>query len=738
MSFRKLFTLCLALSAGMSAHAGLPDRPFLQEIHRPYPIGTEPASSNARAVAVDSAGNVWAATRTGVYILESSSGTWRAVLPDSLAGPSFDILVAPDGTVWLGTWTGLFAFRNNRLQAVPSLSSPVATVGISGKNLYAFGPDGSWSNEGGKWHRLQFRLPGSVRAFLSDGRGGFWLATAVGLYHVVEGRVEVYRDSSELISADVRALAVDPQGRLWIGSLGGVTVYEQSRRVDAFTPKDGLPTVWVNCVAKAPDGRMWVGTDLGLARYDGRSWSVRHSRRWLLDDHVRDIAFDRRGTVWIATAKGVSAILRRRMTLAQKAQHFYRICMTRHVREPWLVEKCRLRVPGDTTTWEPRDDDNDGQYTAMYLAMESFRYAATRDPEAKEHAKRAFEALRFLQTVTGTESFVARTVIPPTWTRMADPNEIISPRRRAERRVRNPRDKCVETHWHRSADGRWLWKGDTSSDEITGHMYGYLFYHDLVADATEKRRVAEHVCRVVDGLIQNGYVLKGMDGKHTTWGVWAPEYLNHDPDWTPERGINSVEILSYLKLAYHVSGEKRYEREYRKLLFQEGYAENVKNAKNFNPAFRTHIDDELLALAYPCLLLHEKDPQLRSLYRQSLDRWYQGVRGDKSSFFDFTYALCTGENPQPEASLFDLRDTSLDLVRWRIDNSRREDLRLVRTPELESLQTDRLLPPSERCLTRWDGNPWLAIQGDGAQTESSGVWWLLAYWLGRYLGVIGE
>ena len=72
----------------------------------------------------------------------------------------------------------------------------------------------------------------------------------------------------------------------------------------------------------------------------------------------------------------------------------------------------------------------------------------------------------------------------------------------------------------------------------------------------------------------------------------------------------------------------------------------------------------------------------------------------------------------------------------RGSNSNREDVDIVRTPELEQLQTDRLLPPSERGVIRWDENPWKAVQGDGGYTESDGVWWLLPYWMGRHYGYI--
>jgi hypothetical protein len=111
----------------------------------------------------------------------------------------------------------------------------------------------------------------------------------------------------------------------------------------------------------------------------------------------------------------------------------------------------------------------------------------------------------------------------------------------------------------------------------------------------------------VDHLIQNGFLLVDIDGRHTRWGVWAPERLNHDPDWSMERGINSVEVLSFLKLAHHLTGEARYEAQYRRLIEEHHYDQNTIEAPNLNPAWRTYIDTELLAFAYPALLALEQD-----------------------------------------------------------------------------------------------------------------------------------
>ncbi|MCX5759105.1 MAG: regulator [Candidatus Hydrogenedentes bacterium] len=702
------------------------DTPFLQERHTPYPI-----RGGARVVTVDVGGNVWVGADTGAYRLAPGKTRWTPMTPKSERGPVFALL-ADGKDVWVGAWNGLYRGRRK----IDGIDAPIAALAKTPDGVVAMGPDGLWRQTGGTWSHEAPRWARSIRAVSADLDGGLWIGTGNGLYRLKDGAIRLYQDEEAILSSDVSCLAFDASGALWAGGFGGVTVYRGGERVGHFTPREGLPSIYVHAVAQGPGGAMWVGTDRGVARYDGESWSLRHSRRWLVDDDVRGIAFRADGTAWIATGAGVSAITRGSTTLADKAAYFHGVCMQRHVRAPWLVERCHLPVPGDVSRWEPEDDDNDGSYTALYMIMECFRYAATREPDARENARKAFEALRFLQTVTGTSGFVARTVIPATWSKMHDPGDRRTPQEWARIRIDDPRDKCVEQRWLPSADGQWLWKRDTSSDEITGHFYGYHFYYDLVAEGTERDVVRDLVRRVMDHIIDGGYVLKDIDGTHTRWGVWAPERLNDDPDWAADRGNNSVEILSYLKTTHHITGDEKYEREYRRLLFDCGYAENVRHAKSYAPAWRTHIDDELLLMAYPALLLYETDPALRALYRESLEHWYKSLRSEWNPLANFTYGLLTGENPQREESAGFLRDAPLDLVCWTVDNTRREDIQLVRAPIWDLLQTNRLLPASERAVVRWDKNPWMAIQGEDGHCEWCPVFWLLPYWMGRYAGFI--
>ena len=513
------------------------DEPFVQEYHEPFPITPDPkaAANDVRRVAVDKRGNVWAATAGGLYVLTPDAGEWSAPMADEGAGPVFDVTSGPEETVWAGAWNGLWRFEgpvSGTGERIASVEGPIAAVCPARLGVAAIGTEGLWRIEKGEVVREPLQCSRSVRSITPDVAGGLWISTGMGLFHdKFRGRDILYQDEEDILAANVSGVAVAYDHRVWAGGLGGITVYDSGLPVRTFTPADGLPSVFVQSVDFDHNETLWVGTDKGVARFDGKSWSLRHSRRWLLDDDVRDVAFDRHGTAWVATARGVSAIKRREMTLAEKEAWFYENCMERHVRDPWLVEKCRLPVPGDTSKWEPEDDDNDGEYTSMYLVMESCRYAATKDADARDKAKKAFEALRFLQTVTETPGFVARTVIPSTWTSMHDPGDKFTDREIAARRVEDPRYKVVSKRWRPSSDGKWLWKGDTSSDEITGHFYGYLYYYNLVADEAERKHVAEHVRKIMDYIIDGGYVLCDIDGTHTRWGVWSPELLKGDADW---------------------------------------------------------------------------------------------------------------------------------------------------------------------------------------------------------------
>ncbi len=255
---------------------------------------------------------------------------------------------------------------------------------------------------------------------------------------------------------EVPGVAFDSKGQLWFATKAGVGC-QTADGWRFYEGKDGLPWNDFTGMAAGPEGEIWFATHLGIARFDGKEWHYRQGPRWLPHDDVAQVAVDGGGNAWFATAAGVGCIERRPMTLTEKAE-VYEQEIERYIkRTPYgYVAEAALRRPADKTSADPQDSDNDGLWTAMYGAGECFAYGATKDPKAKERARKAFEALRFLQKVTQgcahapPKGYIARTIRPVDW---PDPNVGRLEGDREEQK-RDRLWKVYEPRWPKSADGQ--------------------------------------------------------------------------------------------------------------------------------------------------------------------------------------------------------------------------------------------------------------------------------------------
>jgi len=186
-----------------------------------------------------------------------------------------------------------------------------------------------------------------------------------------------------------------------------------------------------------------------------------------------------------------------------------------------------------------------------------------------------------------------------------------------------------------------------------------------------------------------------------------------------------------------MTGDEKYRRAAGELLHDRGYLENIRMPADRPPLPYSNIDNELLSLTFPGLIWCEKDPDMLRIYRECLDRWFDNVRPEGSPYFNFIYGMLVGADPCLDGSIAYLKDSPLDLIHWRVDNSKRRDLALKLSPAPEPLQTHPLPPPSERAVTRWDKTPWPAVQGGSGESEWCPHYWLLPYWMGRCFGFIG-
>lgn len=475
-----------------------------------------------------------------------------------------------------------------------------------------------------------------------------------------------------------------------------------------------LPVGEVTAAAHSRDGATWLGTKHGLVRIDESVLERdRHQYlaglRYLPDDEVRQIIPDTRSGVWVRTRTGISHIELVLMPLLEKARLYEARIRARHDRYG-LISDSVLGAPGDIKQNRLIDNDNDGLWTSIYAAAECFRYRVTHEQEALMNARKSIEAMLFLEEVTGIKGFPARSYV-----RKGDPMP-------------------TDGEWHWTQDGNYYWKGDTSSDEIVGHFFMYGVAHDSLPDGGLKRRVVEAARRVMDHIIEHDYKLVGPEGRGTTWGWWGPKKVAAEPD---EHALNSLQLLSFLKTAAHLTHDQKYEAEYRKAAWEWHYAEWITKLKDYRLEMN-YSDEELAFLPLYSLFVYEKDPRLKEAYQKAGEAWWENIHREANPLWTFIYAKGHSvTQAEMNSAAWTLIRQPLDTIKWSVHNSSRQDIVLaVPVDRFGKREALTLLPPDERPIMRWNSNPFVVDSGEGGMSEDDGAAFLLPYWMGRYEGFL--
>ncbi len=689
----------------------LSDTPFLQEVGRKIPT-TEPLLT----LVLDGS-QLWAGTAGGLLRLDGD----RFVADSALTGPVHR-LVKVGGKIWAMTGTGLY-----RRDA--SIWTRISAEPVSDLTSFREGWIASVGN------RL-WRVAGDQLELLTTNRARFAITRVVPhngtLFVHGVGRLAPY--------ANGRFGGIDaytwPSDQAWDwGSLPslvtrdvlstGASLFVATDRglgelrgmsLTSIRGEQGLPFEDTLCLATGFTNDLWIGTTRGMIRRLGNQYQYFSGQRWLPSERVYAIAVGER-TVYAATDRGLGVLDYVSYTLAKKAAYYERHLDDWGQRRLGFVHK--LEWDAKQGGFVREVSDNDGGYSGNYLAAQCYRYAVTGDPLARREATNTFHALRWLEAMTAIPGFPARSV----W---------------AKGELGHQADHGSGPHpaeWHTTADGLFEWKGDTSSDELCSQFYSFSLFLDLVATVPEKAQARTHLSRIAHHLIRNRWNLIDLDGKPTRWGRWDPDYFLTD-EGRYDRGLQAVELLSFIKTAEVLTGEPAFATAYQQLV-DLGYPEYTLRTRNtFPPESILHFLDELSFWSHWNLLRFEQDPDRRAVYRRSYERSYEVVRVEENPWFNFLYGALTGNPCDTAASVEHLRSWPLDLRTWSYQNSHRSDLR---TPadHVALKGGTRTFSPRETEPLRWDH--WL-MQADGGSggndvVEPSG--WLLAYWMGRHHGFIG-
>jgi len=216
----------------------------------------------------DNYGFLWVSTRTGINRFDGEQfWTYGRIngLPHNL---SRDLLSSRDGTLWAASELGVAWFDGIKFQPISDWPEKISARSMSEA------PDGT-----------------------------IWVATyGAGLFQIKTGEnpkiINQINYESGLPNDRVRTIFIDSKGNIWAGMNNHVVRISngQIEKINWDFKKTEIRTFYEHT-----DGSIWAGTRLGIARFDGESFSAFNMGIDLSQQTINTIIRDKENNVWLGT-----------------------------------------------------------------------------------------------------------------------------------------------------------------------------------------------------------------------------------------------------------------------------------------------------------------------------------------------------------------------------------------------------------------------------------------------------
>jgi ligand-binding sensor domain-containing protein/signal transduction histidine kinase len=227
------------------------------------------------------------------------------------------------GGLWIGLneGGGAYYWKNGRVTAsgrelglVPTYVRPVWSIiadheqnvwaGTYGSGLYAF-KDG--------WFR-PVAGPKQIHAIFEDRQNRIWLGTQEGLARLENNECRLVKSTDGVSIDEIRALADDSEGGIWIGSAGSGLSRYLNGAFQSWHAGDGLPSDSILSLYCDADNVLWIGTKAsGLVRFHKNQWTRYTITNGLASDRITYQIEDKEGHLWLGSPSGIMRVAKKEL-----------------------------------------------------------------------------------------------------------------------------------------------------------------------------------------------------------------------------------------------------------------------------------------------------------------------------------------------------------------------------------------------------------------------------------------
>lgn len=222
-------------------------------VYRHLPTdNTSLGSDLVKVIYKDTDGNFWVGTHGGGLNLFNASAKnftrffYKENDPVVRSAEVLSMMESRDGIFWVGTQTGLLAFKR------------------TGKSLTPLPENRLTQIVGTK----------SVKALLQAANGDIWVGTSGDLLLLPRNgqAVQQFTGKDNLPRNNINCIQEDQQGHIWVGcAFGGLARYtpdSSHQKFTTYTKKNGLPDDNITAIRPDEHNNLWISTGNGLCKLD--------------------------------------------------------------------------------------------------------------------------------------------------------------------------------------------------------------------------------------------------------------------------------------------------------------------------------------------------------------------------------------------------------------------------------------------------------------------------------------
>ena len=299
-------------------------------------------------------GDLWTGSTNGITVISDTAFQQITTQNGLLDNAINDLLATSDGKVWIASLSGLSSYSNGSLKHYTTEDGLTGTVVLSIKegmqgDVWAATNNGlcnlkdesftCYTNENGLPHSVvsdvlidskqriwattpagvailstdglfqfmhQSHLPAlNATSIIEDASGAIWIGSRNGVIRTDAGAqlTHTWHDGNWIVAS----LLEDSEHNIWAGTSGRGIVKFQQTAFSHMNPVLNLPTDVYLAVFEDSKQRNWIGAMVnGLYLVDSTGVTHYDAKKYPAVKHIRSLAEDTEGNLWIGTANGAS------------------------------------------------------------------------------------------------------------------------------------------------------------------------------------------------------------------------------------------------------------------------------------------------------------------------------------------------------------------------------------------------------------------------------------------------